>query len=444
MEGLPSPSAYIQPVEAAIHLSEKERDAIDRLHQSLGRVSHYRLLGVSEDADLEQIRTSFYEMSRCFHPDHYFRRDVGDYGPRIEAVYIAVTQAYQTLRSEAKRSAYDRSREEGDGGRAEEETREPVGVEPASAPAADPGPPPPEPPEFLLALEDDAEEGEEEVAALEGTERPVFPSEVLGGRFSEEEEDGASSSAFMALDLEPESLGLTTASSAARPVVLKRRSSIAPPPKPPPTTEQRPRASGRRSRGGRRRRSSQYRQKVLSAVRQRRQEEARRAQHYYEMGCQDQAESHILKAESALAMAVQCAPDNATYRERFAQVQAEARQLRATQYIANAENAEGYQNIQEALYNYRKAVEYEVADGRVYFRLSRLVRRFERDDREALRLMQRAVRLSPEEPEYRIALGELYGMQGLSLNARREYLAAVKLAKDRQTRTRAKEGLRSL
>ena len=182
----------------------------------------------------------------------------------------------------------------------------------------------------------------------------------------------------------------------------------------------------------------------MSKVRKDILESARRARRYYEAGRRDLEDNNPIKAESALYLAVKLDPRNKAYRQYFERAQAEARQIRAKQFVNAAESAEGYQNIQEALYNYRKAVEYDIQDGQVYYRLSRLIRRFEKDDREALKFMREAVLLSPEEPEYRIALGELFAELGLQLNARREYQEAIKLAKDKETRARAKEGLRSL
>ena len=43
------------------------------------------------------------------------------------------------------------------------------------------------------------------------------------------------------------------------------------------------------------------------------------------------------------------------------------------------------------------------------------------DSRETIRLMQIAVKKSPDNPEYHCILGEIFAAEGLGLNARREF-----------------------
>ena len=365
---------------STLDLNEKERAFIDQLYQAIDRGSLYFLLGVPEDADTDQIRRSYYEMSRHWHPDRFFRRNVGEYGPRIEAIFVAVTQAYQTLSSPTRRAAYDRENLKKRSARPAPAAATPsVSVSP---PAAAPAPAP---------QEDDLLEADAEEEDLE-----------------DDEDDPTESSI-------PASASPPAADAAA-----------------PPAPE------------SRRRPASRYRDKVVSKVRQDVLESVRRARRYYEAGRRDLEESNPIKAESALYLAVKLDPRNKIYRQYFEQAQAQARQIRGRQFVTAAEAAEGYQNIQEALYNYRKAVEYGVDDAQVLFRLGRLIRRFEKDDREALRYLREAVLKDPEDPEYRLTIAELYGELGLSLNARREYQEAARLATDKETRARAREGLRLL
>jgi Tfp pilus assembly protein PilF len=83
----------------------------------------------------------------------------------------------------------------------------------------------------------------------------------------------------------------------------------------------------------------------------------------------------------------------------------------------------------------------------VYFRLSRLIRIIEKDEREAVKILRIAIEKSPGNPDYRIALAELYAHQGLQLNARRELQKAIKIAKEKgmkETRARAQAELSAL
>lgn len=61
--------------------------------------SHYEVLGIPRDATLTQVKAAYRRAARATHPDQG-----GD-----AAQFRLVTLAYQTLSSEGKRSAYDRS-----------------------------------------------------------------------------------------------------------------------------------------------------------------------------------------------------------------------------------------------------------------------------------------------------------------------------------------------
>ena len=89
----------------------------------------------------------------------------------------------------------------------------------------------------------------------------------------------------------------------------------------------------------------------------------------------------------------------------------------------------------------RKAVEYNVDESQAYARLAYLLEKLEPDPRETLRLLRIAVQKAPENADFHCRLGESYASQELTLNARREFTAALKIDKNL---TRAKTGLSNL
>ncbi|MDG1477947.1 MAG: DnaJ domain-containing protein [Myxococcota bacterium] len=350
-----------------IDLSNKECALIEQMHRTLEQCSHYTLLGISEDADATDVRKAYYDLSRHLHPDRFFRREVGDYAPKIEAIFSAITIAYQTLSDERKRDRYDQEAlESRTPSRRRRRRRSVKAEEPLIAAGADPS---------------DDDDGLSEEAA----EAPPAP----------------------------------------KPARTSRRSS-------------------RRARQLSPRARSLYRKKIMGKVRQEVTENIRRAKVYYEAGKKDLEDGHPLKAESSLYLAVKLDPRNEDYRSLLDEAHDQSLQIRAQQFMNAAESAESYQNIQEALYNYRKAVEYKSRNGQVYYRLAQLTRRFEKDTREALTLLRSAVQYSPNNADFRIALAEVYAELDLGLNARREYQEAGKHTKDKDTRERIKEGLRAI
>ena len=84
---------------------------------------YHELLGVAADADPRTIKRAFFALSKQFHPDRYFRRNVGCFGPRLERIFKRIALAYEMLSDPAIRA---------------ELQRQPM----PPAPAVDPGPPP--------------------------------------------------------------------------------------------------------------------------------------------------------------------------------------------------------------------------------------------------------------------------------------------------------------
>lgn len=90
-----------------LDLSPEECATIDRLARLADANDYYALLGVSRDADAKRIQAAYYELSRHWHPDRFFRKETGEYAVRIENVFVALTEAYRILGQEAARSRYD-------------------------------------------------------------------------------------------------------------------------------------------------------------------------------------------------------------------------------------------------------------------------------------------------------------------------------------------------
>ena len=68
----------------------------------------YELLGVTQRATEEQIRQAYHSISRQWHPDRFFKRDLGTHKENIENIFMAVTKAYRTLSNSTSRKEYDR------------------------------------------------------------------------------------------------------------------------------------------------------------------------------------------------------------------------------------------------------------------------------------------------------------------------------------------------
>lgn len=89
-------------------LTDEERDVLKRLHGFAQEDNHYRLLNIPPDADSEMVRAAYYQLSREWHPDRHYRRDLGDLAGAIEFIFSRITKAYKILGDPEARRLYNR------------------------------------------------------------------------------------------------------------------------------------------------------------------------------------------------------------------------------------------------------------------------------------------------------------------------------------------------
>jgi curved DNA-binding protein CbpA len=98
-----SASDLAEPVD----LTEDQRKRILYVEQQLERWSNYRLLGVKRTAPVSDVKAAYFKVSREFHPDAFFRKNLGSYKDRIERIFKAMKGAYDTLSDPERRKKYD-------------------------------------------------------------------------------------------------------------------------------------------------------------------------------------------------------------------------------------------------------------------------------------------------------------------------------------------------
>ncbi|NUP05615.1 MAG: DnaJ domain-containing protein [Polyangiaceae bacterium] len=73
----------------------------------LERLNFYELLGLHRLVDKKEIKAAYYAIAPEFHPDKYFKRNLGIFKAKIEAIFARLTLAHDTLSSKQKRAEYD-------------------------------------------------------------------------------------------------------------------------------------------------------------------------------------------------------------------------------------------------------------------------------------------------------------------------------------------------
>jgi curved DNA-binding protein CbpA len=90
-----------------IELDESSRQHIDAFFTIIGKCDYYELLGITREADRDEIKSAYYRIGPAFHPDRHFRKNLGEYKVRIERIFAIVTKAHDTLRYKKRRAGYD-------------------------------------------------------------------------------------------------------------------------------------------------------------------------------------------------------------------------------------------------------------------------------------------------------------------------------------------------
>lgn len=102
-----SPDTATSSKDQGTGLITAEIEAIDELYNRVRSGDIYSVLGVSPDADVQYIRKVYYELSRSWHPDQFYRRDIGAYKQKLEDIFVGINRAYTILTDPRRRSDYD-------------------------------------------------------------------------------------------------------------------------------------------------------------------------------------------------------------------------------------------------------------------------------------------------------------------------------------------------
>ncbi|MEL6343511.1 MAG: DnaJ domain-containing protein [Myxococcota bacterium] len=189
-------------------------------------------------------------------------------------------------------------------------------------------------------------------------------------------------------------------------------------------------------------------QELMMRARAEAQANQQRAHGYFEQGQRAMVEYDFHRAVSAFESALHLVPYNGMYREYYQLALQQRRSMPERQPSPaprpRAAPREDQEKIRDAIRHYRQRIEAGSQDGRLFARLGHLLRWFDGELSEASRCLQQAILLEPDNAEYRVSLGELYAEQREDRRALREFCAALGLAQDARTRSRAQRGLEQL
>jgi curved DNA-binding protein CbpA len=428
------PRALYDPIELEEDVDlerERRRQILDTYYQ-LEVWSYYRLLGIAPDADKSAIRTAYFELSRVFHPDTMFRKRLGSYKPKMEAIFRRLTEAYQVLGKAKLRAAYDEylsvqsvtavtQRELAVGEQVAARAAAQVGLTPARGVSARPNavPPPPVSPASTPPPPRTGPASANVPSTPAPEPRPGAPSSDRAASTDEQRRRALELQQFRFRGL-------------ARPPGAEANApkphEAAPTPKAPEATAraERPPSGPPGSREAARDVAGRGLVQALHQAAQLTGGADLVARHLAD-GLRAERDGQLVEAVNALSLAHAVAPE----REDIVREQMRVRRLLAVEladkYAKQADYEERHGKWSQAALSWARVCEGRTDDREAHRRTAEALLRSNGDLHRARAYAQRAVELAPDDPSSRILLARIFVAAGLPLNARRELEHAAKL-----------------
>ncbi len=86
---------------------QARRQEILEMAEGLKAKSHYEVLGIPRASNESQVKEAYFKLAKRFHPDIQRDAALKDLAGPIEAIFIRIGEAYETLRNPRTRAAYE-------------------------------------------------------------------------------------------------------------------------------------------------------------------------------------------------------------------------------------------------------------------------------------------------------------------------------------------------
>jgi curved DNA-binding protein CbpA len=101
----------LRAVDPSLDLPVELQREILAFDARLAGATHHEILGVERQSDPRDVKRAYFQLSKQFHPDRYFRRSVGDYAARLDRIFRHVALAYELLSDPTTRIELERAME---------------------------------------------------------------------------------------------------------------------------------------------------------------------------------------------------------------------------------------------------------------------------------------------------------------------------------------------
>jgi curved DNA-binding protein CbpA len=90
----------------ALEIEARRKEILDAF-DGLKSKNHFEILGIPRASSEAQVKEAYFQLAKRFHPDTHHDPAMDDLGPKLEAVFIRLGQAYEVLRNPRTRGPYE-------------------------------------------------------------------------------------------------------------------------------------------------------------------------------------------------------------------------------------------------------------------------------------------------------------------------------------------------
>jgi curved DNA-binding protein CbpA len=360
------------------------------LFYRLDDLDFYEVIGVPRTAEKKAIKRAYFELASHFHPDKFFRKNIGSFKSKMEKIFGRITEAHDTLTDKQRRPEYDEYLE------LQAKSR---GIEAMMTSAN-------------VAVQRAKEERDAPIPAQPDGSRPPPNQSGIQARMPSSPDFGAAK-----VKTDPKELreALARRLTGGMPPRAQAQAKAASGP-PPTVTYANP-------------------QNAMDALKRRyedRKIEGTKAQakKYRDAGDAARAKNDPVGAASAYRVAASFMPEDAELQQLAQEAQTLADGILADNYLKQAQYEERSAHWPEAARSWAKVVKGKPNDPVAHDRLANALVHSEGDLHVAADAAKRAIELSPNSAPFRVTLVNVYLAARLNLAARKELDAVLKTHPD--------------
>jgi curved DNA-binding protein CbpA len=414
----PAPAAVPFAPLPNLDLSPEHQQQIATIFAQLDVLDHYALLGVARTADKKAIKRSYFELTGKFHPDRFFRKEIGPFKSHMEAIFRRMTEAHDALTDGTRRADYDVylgsvEKTRGIEQMVAETAAEMRRAEQRSGDSSIPTPPPapvaaavPAPPRSAPRVDPPRSEPRASFDRETPAPDPSKASNLVGvGTIH---------------TLQPDERARREA--LARRLTGNRASSGQPTPQQAPQAmTQGPMMGFAKAEAAVDSLKRRYEDKVATA-------RTGQGRKYMETGLAALEKGDVVSAANALRVALTFDGENPELKAAYDKAQRASDKLLGEQYLKQADYEEKAGKWAEAARSWRRVARAREDDAKAHERAAHCLVKAAGNLHDAAALAQCAAKLAPKDASVRVTLANVYLAAGLTLNARRELETAAQLA----------------